>query len=200
MMRPNPFSTRFVRPGEIPFVFPPGSSLEQLLEECRLARAQKAILGPHGSGKSTLLETLSGHWPEVGLTEQRVRLTASKRRVSFPWRHLDEASILVIDGFEQLWRWQQWRIRWRCWQKGTRLLVTCHAECGLPVALRTEPSWALAWELAADRLGGEATAYEDELRGIWQQHPGDVREFFFRLYHFCESQGICRSGGDLPMP
>src|SRR5690606_35788745 len=134
--------------------------------------------------------------PEVGLVDERVRLTASRRRVSIPWGQVDAKSILVSDRFEQLWAWQQWCIRWRCWQKQARLLVTCHAACGLPVLLRTEPTWELARCLATDLLGDDATAYEDALRAFWEEHPGDIREFFFRLYHFCESHGIYRSGDD----
>lgn len=195
MMRRNPFSTRFIRPGEIPFVFPDGHSLEALLAKLRHSAAMGAIVGPHGSGKSTLLETLSQHWPNHGIVEQRVRLTASRNHKAFPICDLDENSLLVIDGFEQLSFVKQRWIRWRCKQKKARLLVTTHKDCGLPIVLRTQPGWLLAFELSSMLLDCDVTAYEEELKAVWSEDPGNIRDYFFRLYHWCELRGIYLSSG-----
>ncbi|PQO40296.1 hypothetical protein C5Y96_01610 [Blastopirellula marina] len=195
MMRRNPFSTRFTRPGEIPFVFPAGNSLETIIEAFQQPGAQGAIVGPHGSGKSTLLETLSEHWRKHGLVEQRVRLTASRKRETIPLSELDANSLLVIDGFEQLLYWKQRWIRWRCQQKRARLLVTTHGDCGLPVALRTQPDWALAYQLSSMLLACDVMAYEADLYAVWNEAPGDIRAYFFRLYHWCELHGIYLMSG-----
>ncbi len=54
----NPFATRHVRPGAIPYRFAPGSAAEGVVERLAAADWQGQIIGPHGSGKSTLLATL----------------------------------------------------------------------------------------------------------------------------------------------
>ena len=192
-MQRNPFSTCFTRPGQIPFSFPAGVSADCCSAAFMKPGTQRAIIGPHGSGKSTLLELLSLKWKEHGLHEQRVRLTAARKRESISWDQLQENSILVIDGFEQLAWWRQRWVRARCWQKRARLLVTCHADCGVAVLLRTEASWPLAYELASRLLGGLITPYKDELHAIWEEEPGNIRDFFFRLYHWCELRGLYRS-------
>ena len=62
--RSNPFCTRFVRPGAIPYRFDTqdgesdcGEAAEKLLEQLA-SRRFGLIVGEHGSGKSTLLQTL----------------------------------------------------------------------------------------------------------------------------------------------
>ncbi|MBA2115699.1 hypothetical protein [Bremerella alba] len=195
MMQRNPFSTRFTRPGEIPFVFPTGHSLDTLIAAFPHPGAQGAIVGPHGSGKSTLLETLSQHWGLRGFVEQRVRLTASRKRESIPLGNLDAKTLLVIDGFEQLSFWRQRWVRWRCQHNKARLLVTCHRDCGLPVILRTQPDWSLALKLSAMLLTCDVTPYESDLEAVWNEDPGDIRAYFFRLYHWCELHGIYLSSG-----
>jgi len=195
MMRRNPFSTRFTRPGAIPFVFPKEASLESVIRAFLKPNAQGAIVGPHGSGKSTLLEMLSQHWSEAGLVEQRVRLTAARKHDSIPLGDLRADSLLVIDGFEQLPYWKQRWIRWRCQHKRARLLVTTHGDCGLPMVLQTKPDWSLAYKLSATLLAYDTAPYESDLRRIWNEAPGDIRAYFFRLYHWCESRGIYLSCG-----
>jgi len=54
----NPFSTRFIRPGAVEFLFPAGQTAETLVETLRQHAWQGQIIGPHGSGKSTLLAAL----------------------------------------------------------------------------------------------------------------------------------------------
>src|SRR5262249_23632578 len=54
----NPFATRRVRPGAIPFLFPTGESVGQLLDRLRAAGWWGQVVGPHGSGKSTLVAAL----------------------------------------------------------------------------------------------------------------------------------------------
>lgn len=78
----NPFSTRFVHPGKIPFAFPDcprkftqASYTCQDQRECRLRQlavrlnelpsGRAAIVGPHGSGKSTLIHSLVPHLGSV---------------------------------------------------------------------------------------------------------------------------------------
>lgn len=62
---PNPFSTRFLRPGSIDYRFHPTDecSADQILR--LIDQAQYAcIVGPHGTGKSTLLQSLRDQFPQ----------------------------------------------------------------------------------------------------------------------------------------
>ena len=56
--RSNPFSSRYVRPGAIPFFFPEDCRVELLLSRLEENGWQGEILGRHGSGKSALLAHL----------------------------------------------------------------------------------------------------------------------------------------------
>ncbi len=51
----NPFCTRRIRPGALPYFFPPGASIETILQRFQDFAGWGEIVGPHGSGKSTLL-------------------------------------------------------------------------------------------------------------------------------------------------
>lgn len=55
----NPFATRYVSPGMVPWIHAPEQSLEQLRQKFLVEFCGRAaVVGPHGSGKSTLLEHL----------------------------------------------------------------------------------------------------------------------------------------------
>ena len=64
----NPFSTRFVRPGALEYLFEVGMRAEDVVQRLAGTNWRGQIVGPHGSGKSTLLATLleplaqSGRW------------------------------------------------------------------------------------------------------------------------------------------
>jgi len=56
---PNPFSTRFVQPGAIPYLFEAGS-LAEVIGSFESQGRWGQIVGPHGSGKTTLLRAILG--------------------------------------------------------------------------------------------------------------------------------------------
>src|SRR5262245_49587973 len=70
----NPFSTRFIRPGAIPFIFSAGESAESLVDHLRVNNWRGQIIGPHGSGKSTLLAALLPALQAAGRTVACVSL------------------------------------------------------------------------------------------------------------------------------
>ena len=55
----NPFSTRFTRPGEIPYQFADSAGLETLVDRFGHNRWVGQIVGPHGCGKTTLCHLLA---------------------------------------------------------------------------------------------------------------------------------------------
>src|SRR5205809_770947 len=57
-MSSNPFATRFIRPGAIPFLFLDGNSAAAIVERLKANNWRGQIMGEHGSGKSTLVATL----------------------------------------------------------------------------------------------------------------------------------------------
>ncbi|MCC9609455.1 hypothetical protein LOC68_05125 [Blastopirellula sp. JC732] len=196
MVSTNPFASRQVRPGAIPFQFSKDQSAEQIIERLRHANWRGAILGPHGSGKSTLLDTLSPLWRDHGLTEQRVTLHSdgqSTGTIRLPGK--DE--ILVVDGFEQLsWLKRRWFLA-RCAFAGSRLLVTTHTEIGLPIVFQTEPSEEMAIQLTEMlQRDVELLVTAEDARATCRQHGADLRETLFQLYHLYESRRELRSSGD----
>ncbi|MBN2216711.1 MAG: hypothetical protein JW719_05005 [Pirellulales bacterium] len=67
----NPFSTRCVRPGAIPFFFPPDVDASILVRRLADNQWRGQIVGPHGSGKSTLLAAL---FPAIEASSKHVVL------------------------------------------------------------------------------------------------------------------------------
>src|SRR5205814_1339909 len=100
-LQTNPFSTRWIRPGAVPFLFSAGVSAEGLVEQLRLNNWRGVIVGPHGSGKSTLLATLMPTIEQTGLLVRRISLHNGQKTLpdNFRWRKLDSQTLLVIDGF-----------------------------------------------------------------------------------------------------
>src|SRR5262245_55807228 len=66
----NPFATRWVRPGVIPYYFAHTTNAAAVVEKLKENRWRGAIIGPHGSGKSTLLASLA---PLIESAGRRVR-------------------------------------------------------------------------------------------------------------------------------
>lgn len=50
----NPFSTTFIRPGAIPFLFPNDQTIQDVVRQLAATDWWGQIIGPHGTGKSTL--------------------------------------------------------------------------------------------------------------------------------------------------
>lgn len=187
----NPFSTRYVRPGALPFVFPPGADASLLVDRLRRNGWWGQIVGRHGSGKSTLLHTLVPSLSELGRRVEWISLHQGERPPSRPPlpRVWDADTQLVIDGYEQL-GWLA-RRRWRqaCRRCRAGLLVTVHQDAGLPDLWRTDTSPDLAQELARRLLAAAipGRVREEDVAEAYAWCGGDLRETFFRLYDRYES-------------
>ena len=195
-MKSNPFSTRFIRPGAIPFLFAEGESARALVEKLRSHHWQGQITGAHGSGKSTLLAALLPALESAGRKVISLGLHQGQRRLP----PLDRESItattqLVIDGFEQLSWWSRWRVRWLCWRRGAGLLVTAHADLGLPTISQTHPSEALAQRVVnALLLADEREIAPADVSRAYAAAGGNLRETLFALYDVYQAK---RAQGDL---
>jgi hypothetical protein len=186
----NPFSTRCVRPGALPFLFRSGESGKSLMLRLRKQNWWGEIIGPHGSGKSTLLAALV---PELLAAGRKTRLHAFHDGVvhftglSPRALNLHPAVVLIIDGFEQLSRWQRFRVRRSCRRAGCGLLVTAHQAAGLPELYRTRTSPDLAKRVYA-RLTHDrpALATPSELCDRLAARHGNFRDALFDLYDLHE--------------
>ncbi len=162
-MKSNPFATRFVRPGGLPWVESnDSSSPDYLVTRFRhQLNYRAAIVGPHGTGKSTLLEHLVPKLGEVHFKKHAASSVAERsdlgnvvwltlrrgpqldRLIAGSQVHWREGGLLVLDGFEQLsWLRRRWVLsRTRAQKVG--LLVTCHEPIHLPVLHATSSSVAV---------------------------------------------------------
>lgn len=189
----NPFSTRFVRPGALPYFFPNGESAEQLAAKFAAQGWRGQIVGPHGSGKSTLLAALIPAIERSGREiihfalhdgERRLPITAEQRRT------FSAGDVLVIDGFEQLSAFSRWRIDRLCRRRGCGLLVTAHADAGLPELYRIETDRELARRLVERLAPGDETIAAGDIDRAFSARGGDLRETLFELYDLYEQRRL----------
>ncbi len=215
-LKSNPFSTRFVRPGAIPYCFDPAESrpfdvdesnrqLDRLWTRFEESGSLGQIVGPHGSGKSTLLASLLMRWATAGKTVRHFVLHDRQRRLPVRIGRLDRekpVDLIVVDGFEQLGALERLRLKRFCRRREIGLLVTTHRSIGLPELFRTSTSPELVRTLVAelfDRVSaGEATGQSgldqegplftpEQVDSCYTRHDRNVRETFFALYDLFES-------------
>lgn len=188
----NPFSTRFTRPGALPFLFEAGESTEAIVAKFVAAGRRGAIVGPHGSGKSTLLASLLPALHDAGMKPIVHTLHDGQRRLprgfAAPARGDD---VLILDGYEQLSWWGRREVRKAVERVGAGLLATAHAPlAGLPTLCETRPTWETT-RRAITELTPSLPAFhlaDDELRRLYEQCGGNVRELCFKLYDLYESR------------
>lgn len=189
----NPFATRHVRPGAIPYFFPDGVTAEILIDRLAANRWRGEIVGPHGTGKSTLLATLVDVISRHGKPVVVYRLREGERRLPptpCAFAAVPRDSVVVIDGFEQLGWLHKTAVRWSCKRRGLGLLVTSHATVGLPQLWRTGVDSATLKRVVAHLLAAEPAAAalirEQDIAAAVEAHPTNVREALFALYDLVE--------------
>ncbi len=186
----NPFCTRRVRPGAIPFLFPSDHTAETLVERFQATGRQGEIIGPHGSGKSTLLAALISVFERTGYGIVLVELHDGQRRLPpdlWADTRLQGSAILVIDGYEQLNRLSRFRLKRFCRRRGMGLLITAHVPMGLPTLFQTAATPELLAKIVAYLSANQPQMIsEDVLTLLFTQHRGDLREILFELYDIYE--------------
>jgi energy-coupling factor transporter ATP-binding protein EcfA2 len=191
----NPFSTTRIRPGALAFQHPPGETLENLVVRLRQSNWRGQIVGPHGSGKSTLLAALLPALEQAGRKPTLISCQGGQRRMPAGFYRRgelhDTAALVVVDGYEQLGRWQRLRLKWYCRRRRAGLLVTTHAPVGLPTLCVTKPDLPLACRLVAQLLGPQqALITAEEIGQAYQNHAGDLREMFMEFYDYYEQRRL----------
>jgi hypothetical protein len=189
----NPFATRYVRPGALPYLFPAGMDAAALVERLRDGGWWGQIAGPHGSGKSTLLHTLLLPLEDAGRRIAFYELHPGATRLCAagePPASWADRTQVVIDGYELLgWLPRLW-VRRTCAAHRAGLLVTAHRRCGLPEIWRTEVSFGLASQVVGLLTAGrtEPVVAADAVAQAFAAHPGNLREMLFALYDVYESR------------
>lgn len=199
--RSNPFSTKYTRPGAIPFWPVAGRTVPDLVDRFESAAISMQILGPHGVGKSTLANSIGQHWKSLGLEVTSIELHSGQRQLDRSARAATSRCLtdvgqsrLVIDGFEQLHWLERKRLLGKCRQRGVPALVTCHRSLGLLTLIELVPDFDLFQRLVTQltRDSGVEFAHE-ELRRRFSYHAGDFREALFDLYDSWETRAqSCR--------
>ncbi|HZZ27552.1 MAG TPA: hypothetical protein VFE46_06045 [Pirellulales bacterium] len=192
----NPFSTRWVRPGAVPYLFSTGVDAAAVVARLQAAGWRGAIVGPHGSGKSTLLASLIPLIKEQNVAVQLIALHNGQRKLppgALAASHQStRRRLLVIDGYEQLSWWQRQRLAAACRRHRWGLLITAHAaptDRSLPVLFRTAADLATVQFLIDDVLpshGGQIG--HAEVAAAFQAAAGNVRETLFALYDLYEQR------------
>jgi adenylate kinase family enzyme len=193
--KPNPFSTRFVRPGAIAFQCHDGHSLTTLIDEfLNRWHGRASIIGPHGSGKSTLVAGLAE------LLAQRFevfayRFSTTDRNFASIWRSYRQwgpQCVVMVDGYEQLPIWSQWRLAVTVRSTQAKLLITAHRRTlWLPVLWRTEIDEEVAIRIRDQLLTSHpellTTAdVEEAWREARKAFPSDLRETLMSMYDWAE--------------
>lgn len=192
MEHENPFSTCCVRPGAIPYRFPPGEDVDGLVRRLRANGWRGQIVGPHGTGKSALLATLLAAIEQSGCRTHVVRLHDGQRRLTVPPSRiagLEPGMLFVVDGYEQLSCWNRFRLRRFCRRRKLGLLVTAHGPVGLPDLFRTSTNVELVRQLV-DHLAAVQSSFVSttELEERFAAQRGNVRELLFDLYDLYEQR------------
>jgi hypothetical protein len=194
----NPFCTRRIRPGALPYLFSDGMSWEVLLERLKNAAGWGEILGPHGSGKSTLLAGLVPRLEAQGWRIERFDLHDGQRRLPVNLRQLfnvasgaENATLLIVDGYEQLGGWNKFWLKRHCRRYGWGLIVTAHRMTGLPLLFDTAATLETARRVVAALCENGAQAVSaEEIAKCYIQCKGNLREMLFSLYDLYERQRV----------
>ena len=188
----NPFCSRRIRPGALPFQFPEGDDAARLVDRLASNGWWGQIVGPHGSGKSALLAALTPVIEQTGRDTRLIELHDGQRRLPLSLgsdARVSASTMLLVDGYEQLGRMSRFRLKRTCRRHAAGLLVTAHAPVGLPDLFRTSPELELALDIVGKLTHGyESCVNSRDVAQRFSRHGGNLREMLFDLYDVYEQR------------
>ncbi len=189
----NPFAAARVRPGALDYVLPDGVTPEMLLARFEAAGRRGQVVGPHGSGKSTLLASLERGWGCTGSSVVRWR---AGREATVPWPA--RRGVLLVDEYDSLPRWRRAWLRAASKRRAVGLVVSAHADVGLPMLWECRPDAATLARVVEGLLDGHDMLAPDAaaLQTALAQCGGDMRQVLFDLYDRYEAQAMARWAED----
>ncbi len=186
----NPFCSRRIRPGAIPFFFPEGMGVDTLVQRLRENAWLGQIVGPHGSGKSTLLAALLPAVETAGRKVVHLELHDGARQLPLSPEEIarmDTETLLAIDGFEQLSYWARRRLKNKSRAQGFGLIIIAHAPYDLPDLYRTRGNLEVAQMIVKELLQDTPVNIPPEVvEERFHEHEENVREMLFSLYDVYE--------------
>lgn len=187
----NPFSTRHVQPGVIPYIFPEGESLEELLELLKSNQWRGEFVGPHGAGKSTLLYTVQNQLEAIGYTTGEFFCNDESPRLPAKWRRQAAgADIVFINGAEVISWWGRRQLQTYCRSRGKGLIATTHRVMGFGcvyhVSVREDTFLLVVEKL----LGALSESHREIALGRLKERNGNARLALFDLYDAYEAGGF----------
>ena len=187
----NPFCSKRIKPGAIPFYFPEGITMDTLLEFLVLNGWCGQIIGPHGSGKSTLLAALVPRIREVGKNVLHLELQDGTKQLPIDDTQLekmDSNTVLAIDGFEQLSFWVRRKIKNRSTAQHFGTIIIAHESYDYPDLYKTSHDLDVAKMLVAKLLQNNIVQIsETTVEEHFHANGGNLREMLFSLYDVYET-------------
>ncbi len=190
MYQENPFCSRRIRPGAIPFYFPEGISFETLLATLETNAWCGQIIGPHGSGKSTLLAALL---PEIAQRRRRIihlELQDGVRQLPISetdFLEMDANTQLAIDGYEQLSFWTRRKIKNRAQKQGFGVIILGHEPLEYPDLYQTSRELSVAKLIVHQLTANTIVRIPDAIvQEHFELYNGNLREMLFSLYDVFE--------------
>ncbi len=199
-MKHNPFRARQLYPGRLPYFFPPGVDINELIQKFLGNSCRGQIVGPHGSGKSTLLVMLADEFQRRDYQVLAVRLSPPNRRLPPIVEPNSPRCVLIVDGCEQAAWWERRRFIRQTHQLGWGLLVSTHRALGLPTLWETNVTHETARRIvdallhidkppSVENTDNKKFAVPPALiTELLDQHRGDMREVLFSLYDWFQRQ------------
>ena len=188
----NPFSTRYTHPGAVPFMMPPGETLESVADRFRRQKFVGQIVGHHGAGKTTFCHSLErllrkdfGAIRRITIRHPRDVLAKLSGQAM---QSNSDSRLLVVDGLERL-PWLHRRLLLKQVQyPELGLLVTTHrALVGIPVLYTICPTIDTLRELTNQLAPGLAIK-DQVLASVHQKNPENIRESLMSLYDWFEKR------------
>lgn len=193
----NPFSTRFIRPGAIPWLSTSTSLSSLLLRLCSIDN-RAIICGPHGSGKSTILSHLVSIAKRQGLNVHCLRISSWLDVIGvirlFATIH-PKQSLVAIDSWELL-GFLGWFLCQIADFRGVCVILTVHEVPWWnrwPVLLHMEADAKTFHQLVHKLMAKSSRSKNIKfsramLHDVLQRNSGNFREAFFELYDHYERQ------------
>ena len=191
----NPFSTRFLSPGQLNFVGLDDQALNELAEKLIQQNGNGQIVGPHGTGKTTLtfeFQKRIDRLNDKNTNYRFIRKTIGPRRTIRTGKQIAECqtqtphskTILVLDGVELLSWLQRLALIKTCQRKRIGLLATSHRSVwGLPTLVSIKPDRsqleAIVHQITRDCDFQIST---DRLDELYTNNNGNIREALMSCY------------------
>lgn len=200
MHEENPFCSRRIKPGAIPFYFPEGISNQTLVETLRSNAWCGQIIGPHGSGKSTLLASLLPEVEKCGRRIVHLELQDGVRNLPLSeddFASMDENTQLAIDGYEQLSYWVRRKIRRKSEKQKFGVIILGHEPLEYPDLYQTSSELSTAKLIVSRLLENTIVRIPDSVvEEHFHQNNENLREMLFSLYDvYEEAYSNLRSNG-----